>query len=170
MILRRWRDEDLEPHGALNADPSVMEYFPSTLSREQSDQNAAEIRAGMDEHGFGKWAVEVPGVASFIGYVGLSVPRFEASFMPCIELGWRIAREQWGRGYATEGARAALDVAFGELALAEVVSFTSIANERSRRVMERIGMQRNESEDFDHPQVPEGHPLRRHVLYRIRPR
>jgi len=170
MILRRWRDEDLEPYAALNADPRVMEYFPSTLSREQSDEHAAQIRAAMDEHGFGLWAVEVPGVSSFIGFVGLSIPRFEAPFMPCVEIGWRIAHEQWDRGYATEGARAALDVAFGELALPEVVSFTSITNDRSRRVMERVGMQRNEGEDFDHPQLPEGHPLRRHVLYRIRPR
>lgn len=170
VLLRRWRDDDLEAFAALNADARVMEYFPRALTREQSDALAAKIRASTDEHGFGLWAVEVPGVASFIGFLGLAVPHFEAFFTPCVEIGWRIAHEHWGRGYATEGARAALDVAFGELGLAEVVALTTVTNERSRRVMERLGMQRDPGDDFDHPELAQGDPLRRHVLYRIRPR
>jgi len=169
LLLRRWRDEDLEPYAALNADPRVMEFFASTMPREKSDEQASKIRAALDERGFGLWAVELPGDESFIGFVGLAVPHFEAPFTPCVEIGWRFAHAHWGRGYATEGARAALDVAFGELELGEVVSFTAVGNERSRRVMERLGMRRDQREDFDHPSLPEGHPLRRHVLFRIRP-
>jgi RimJ/RimL family protein N-acetyltransferase len=169
-VLRAWRDEDLAPFAAMNADPRVMEHFPSVLTREESDAMVGRIRAAMEKNGFGFWAVEVPGVADFVGFIGLSIPSFAAPFMPCVEIGWRIAVEHWDKGIATEGARAALDAAFGELGLSEVVSFTVTGNTRSRRVMERLGMRHDAREDFDHPNVPEGHPLRRHVLYRIRTR
>lgn len=170
LVLRTWRDEDLAPFAAMNADPRVMEHFPSVLTREESDALVVRIGASIEEHRFGFWAVEMPGVANFVGFVGLAVPSFEAPFMPCVEIGWRIAFEHWDRGIATEAARAALDAAFGQLGLAEVVSFTVTDNTRSRRVMERLGMRHDPRDDFDHPRLPEGHPLRRHVLYRIRAR
>ena len=130
---------------------------------------AGRIDANFDRNGFGLWAVEVRNVTPFIGYIGLSVPRFDAYFMPCVEVGWRLSADQWGRGYATEGARAALAFAFDVVGLREVVSFTVPANLRSRRVMEKIGMKRDPAEDFDHPWLPEGHPLQRHLLYRVVP-
>ena len=144
-----------------------MEYFPKVLDRAESDAVAARITEHLDRRGFGLWAVQVPGVAEFIGFVGLNVPRFESHFTPCVEIAWRLAYEHWGRGYATEAARAALDCAFQDLLLNEVVAFTVPANQRSRRVMERLGMARREEDDFDHPNLPQGHPLCRHVLYRI---
>ena len=184
LVLRPWRDEDLAPFAALNADPAVMDYLPATLSRAESDAFAARVRREMDERGFGLWAVEVPGVAPFVGFTGLAVPRFSAHFtgkrsaqrgrspsgvvQDCVEVGWRLAREHWGRGYAPEAARAALAHGFGALGLDEIVSFTAVANLRSRRVMEKLGMRHDPAEDFDHPSLAEGHPLRRHVLYRLR--
>jgi RimJ/RimL family protein N-acetyltransferase len=167
LILRRWISEDREPFAILNADPAVMEHFPATLSRAESDALADRIEAHFAKHAFGLWAVEIPGVAPFVGYVGLSAPSFQAHFTPCVEVGWRLARDHWGKGYATEGARAALAFGFEQLHLDEIVSFTTSANLRSRRVMERIGMGHSLADDFDHPGLPEGHPLRRHVLYRI---
>jgi RimJ/RimL family protein N-acetyltransferase len=125
------------------------------------------IQEHFSQHNFGLWAIEVPDVARFIGFTGLAVPRFTAHFMPCVEVGWRLAFEHWGRGYATEAARLALDHGFATLALSEVVSFTAVANRRSRAVMERLGMRSNPIENFDHPALPEGHPLRKHVLYRL---
>jgi RimJ/RimL family protein N-acetyltransferase len=166
LLLRPWRDADLEPFAAMNADPIVMEFFPKLLDRGESDAAVSRIREHFATRGFGLWAVEVPGVAEFIGFVGLAVPRFEAHFTPCVEIGWRLARAHWGRGYATEAARAALEFGFEDLALDEIVSFTVPANVRSRAVMERIGMTRSPDDDYDHPALPEGHPLRRHVLYR----
>jgi ribosomal-protein-alanine N-acetyltransferase len=168
LYLRRWRSEDREPFALLNADPCVMEHFPALLSRAESDARAQRIETHFREHGFGLWAVEIPGIASFAGFIGNSVPGFQAHFTPCIEIGWRLAAEHWNRGYATEGARAALDFAFQWLHTNEVFSFTVPANIRSRRVMEKIGMQHSVADDFDHPLLSEGHPLRRHVLYRIR--
>ncbi|MGF1593090.1 MAG: GNAT family N-acetyltransferase [Kiloniellaceae bacterium] len=170
LVLRPWRDSDLAPFAALNADPAVMEHFPSTLTADETAALAAGIRADMAERGFGWWAAEVPGVAPFIGFIGLSVPDFGAHFLPpgqsVVEVGWRLARAHWGRGYATEGARAALAFGFGELGLAEIVSFTATTNSRSQAVMRRIGMTHNPADDFDHPGLPAGRPLRRHVLYR----
>ena len=168
LILRRWRPADRRPFAALNADPVVMEYFPAPLSRTESDALADRIEAHFDRHGFGLWAVEIPGVAPFAGYVGLSIPSFQAHFTPALEVGWRLARNCWGKGYASEGARAALEFGFERLGLKEIVSFTVPANRRSRRVMERIGMRRTPSDDFDHPLLAEDHPLRRQVLYRIK--
>lgn len=167
LVLRRWREADREPFAGLNADPRVMRFFPAVLSRRQSDDLFARIEQHFATHGFGPWAVEVRGVAPFVGFVGLSVPAFGAHFTPCIEVGWRLDARHWGRGYASEGARAALRFAFDVLALDEVVSFTVPDNAASRAVMTRIGMGHDPADDFDHPALPEGHPLRRHVLYRI---
>jgi ribosomal-protein-alanine N-acetyltransferase len=168
LWLRRWTADDLAPFASLNADPCVMEFFPKLLSREESDARADQVDAHFAEHGFGLWAIEVPGVTLFAGFVGLCIPSFEAYFTPCIEIGWRLAAEHWNRGYATEGARATLAFAFGSLQVAEIVSFTVPENVRSRRVMEKIGMTHSPGDEFDHPLLPEGHRLRRHLLYRIR--
>ncbi len=167
ICLRRWRDEDREAFAAMNSDARVMEFFARRLSRVESDAMVDRIQEHFSERDFGLWAIEVPDVAPFIGFAGLAVPGFSARFMPCVEVGWRLAFEHWGHGYATEAARLALGYAFGTLALSEVVSFTSATNHRSRAVMERLGMRRDPAEDFDHPALPESHPLRRHVLYRL---
>jgi ribosomal-protein-alanine N-acetyltransferase len=167
LVLRPWRDADCAPFAALNADPRVMQFFPRALTRAESEALVGRIRDHFVRHGFGLWAVEAPGVAEFAGFVGLSVPSFEARFTPCVEVGWRLAREHWGRGYATEGARAAVAFGFGDAGLDEIVSFTVPANLPSRRVMERLGMTRSPDDDFEHPFLPAGHPLRHHVLYRI---
>ena len=167
LLLRHWRDDDLTPFAALNADPEVMRYFPATLTRAQSDEFATYIQVLMAAQGWGLWAVEVPGVAPFIGFVGLNRPGFEAHFTPAVEVGWRLGRAYWGNGYATEAAAAALTFAFDQLRCPEVVSFTSTVNEPSIRVMRRLAMSHDPADDFDHPRVADG-PLRRHVLYRMR--
>jgi RimJ/RimL family protein N-acetyltransferase len=167
LLLREWRDEDREPWAALNADPEVRRWFPNVLDRAASDAEAERHATRLAERGWGLWAVEVAGGDPFIGFVGLNEALFEAPFNPSVEIGWRLARSAWGRGYAPEAATAVLDHAFGVLGLDEVVSFTAVGNRPSQRVMEKIGMVRDEPADFDHPNVPEGHPLRRHVLYRI---
>jgi RimJ/RimL family protein N-acetyltransferase len=167
LVLRAWRDSDLAPFAALSADPRVMEHFASALSPAESAAMVERIRQHFARHGFGLWAVEVPGVAAFIGYVGLVHVPFTAPFTPAIEVGWRLAAEHWGRGYATEGARRALEVGFAQLELAQIVSMTVPVNQRSRHVMEKLGMRRSPADDFDHPRLPEGHPQRRHVLYRL---
>jgi RimJ/RimL family protein N-acetyltransferase len=164
LTLRQWRDDDLEPFAALNSDPAVMEFFLAPLTREQSDSLAERERAVIDERGWGLWAVEND-AQEFIGFVGLSVPSFEAHFMPAVEIGWRLARRHWGKGYATEAARAVLAFGLEDLELDQIVSFTAEINVRSRRVMDRIGMTHDPADDFDHPRVADG-PLRRHVLYR----
>jgi RimJ/RimL family protein N-acetyltransferase len=151
----------------MSTDARVMEFLPSPLTRPESDARAASIREHFDRHGFGLWAVEIPGVASFAGFVGLSVPTFQAHFTPCVEVGWRLAYEHWGQGYATQAATAAVDFGFTNCGLNEIVSYTVPANHRSRRVMERLGMTCSPDEDFDHPALAEGHPLRRHLLYRL---
>ncbi len=168
LTLRAWRPADREPFAALNADPVAMEHFPSTMKRAESDAFADRIDAELRERGWGLWAVEVDGVAEFIGFVGLHDVRFDVPFAPAVEIGWRMLREHWGHGYATEAARAAMAHGFGELGLAEIVSFTVPANRRSRAVMERLGMTRDPADDFEHPGIPAGHAMRRHVLYRLR--
>jgi RimJ/RimL family protein N-acetyltransferase len=168
LLLRPWRDDDLSPFAVMCADARVMQHFPALLSCAESDAAAGRIREHWTEHRFGLWAIELPGVAPFIGFVGLMRPSFEAHFTPCVEVGWRLAPEHWGRGYATEGARAALSFGWETLRLDEIVSMTVIANARSWRVMDRLGMKRDPADDFDHPRVPEGHAMRRHILYRIR--
>lgn len=167
LLLRRWRDADREPFAAMNADPAVVEHLQGPMSREGSDDFIDRIERHWDEHGWGLWAVEVPDVASFIGYVGLWPADYVEPGM--VEVGWRLAREHWGHGYATEAARAALEYGFTDVGLAEIVSFTVPQNERSWRVMERIGLVRDPGGDFDHPRVdPVVHPeLVRHVFYRL---
>ena len=165
LLLRRWQPTDRPAFADLNADLRVMEHFPRVLTPAESDELVDRIEQHFNEYGFGLWAVEVPGITQFAGFVGLATPRFEAHFTPCVEVGWRLAVEHWGSGYATEGARAAVAFGFEKLGLDEIVSFTVPENHRSRSVMERIGMAHNPADDFDHPGVPER--LRRHVLYRI---
>ncbi|HEV3364313.1 MAG TPA: GNAT family N-acetyltransferase [Acidimicrobiia bacterium] len=167
LLLRRWRDDDLAPFAALNADANVMACFPALLTREQSDALAASIEAHFDDGGFGLWAVEVCGRVPFIGFVGLNRVPFAAHFTPAVEVGWRLARPQWGNGYATEAARAALSFGFAQLGLTEIVSFAAEVNQRSRAVMERLGMEHDPADDFDHPSLAPGDRLRRHVLYQI---
>jgi ribosomal-protein-alanine N-acetyltransferase len=167
LLLRRWTRSDREPFARLNADPEVMEHFPGLLTREASDALADSIEAHFAQHGFGAWAIEVQGGAPFIGFVGMAHVGFDAHFTPAVEIAWRLARSSWGKGYATEAAREACRIAFVELKLPNIVSFTVPANGRSRAVMERIGMTRDHDGDFDHPKLAEGHPLRRHVLYRL---
>lgn len=166
LLLRRWRDEDRAPFAAMNADPEVMRFFPSPQDRATSDALVDRADASFEERGFGLWAVEVPGVAPFAGFIGLWTPAFDAHFTPAVEVGWRLAAWSWGRGYAPEGAAASLAFAFGTLGLDEVVSMTTEANLPSRRVMEKIGMTRDPADDFDHPTYPDWEG-RRHVLYRI---
>lgn len=151
----------------MNADPRVMKFFRRPLSRTESDAMVDHIERHFSEHGFGLWAIEVPGVFGFVGFAGLEVPTFDAHFTPCVEIGWRLAFEHWGYGYATEAARLALGHGFGMLALPEIVSFTTVANHRSRMVMERLGMRRDPADDFDYPKLPGNHALKRHVLYRL---
>ncbi len=167
LVLRRWRRADREPFARINADPVVMEHFPSTLNRTESDAFADRIEAGFDERGYGLWAVELPGEASFIGFVGLALHDFPAHFTPAVEIGWRLARDHWGRGLATEAARTAIADGFERVGLSEIVSFTAMVNTRSVAVMQRLGMTHDPADDFDHPRLPVGHRLRRHVLYRL---
>jgi len=164
LVLRGWRADDLESFAELNADPRVMEHFPGTIDRTDSDAFVRErIEPHFAERGFGLWAVEVPEVASFIGFVGLQAPSFDAWFTPCVEVGWRLAAAHWGKGYATEAARAAVAFGFERAGLHEIVSFTVPANVRSIAVMERLGMRPDG--EFDHPRV--SGELKRHVLYRL---
>lgn len=169
LILRPWRDSDLPAFAELNADPQVMRYFPAVLDRQASDALAARIRDRLDTTQFGFWAVQITGVTDFAGFIGLSVPSFDAPFMPCVEIGWRLARPYWKMGYASEGARAALAYAFDTLRLPQVVAYTAAINTSSILVMQRLGMRHHASDDFGHPALPEDHPLRQHVLYRATP-
>lgn len=167
LILRGWEDTDLEPFAQMNGDPRVMEFMIRPLTRAESDAMVDRICQHFSEHGFGLWAVELAETSSFVGFTGLSVPLFEAHFSPCVEIGWRLGFDHWGNGYATEAARCVLDFAFSTLSLDEVVSFTARNNQRSRAVMERLGMTHNPLDDFEHPMVPANHPVRSHVLYRV---
>ncbi len=167
LILRPWQESDLAPFAAMNADPRVMEFMPGLLDRAASDALVARALAHFDAHGYSLWAAELADDGAFVGFVGLARPRFEARFTPCVEVGWRLAFEHWGKGFATEGGRAALRFGFERAGLDEIVSFTSVGNARSRAVMARLGMTCEAADDFDHPLLPEGDPLRRHVLYRL---
>ena len=171
LRLRQWRDGDLAPFARMNADPRVMEHFPAPLERAVSDAVATRLRDEIAERGWGFWAVEAKdqageGKGRFIGFTGLRIPAVALPIGPCVEIGWRLAHEHWGRGYASEAARAALDYGFGVLGLAEIVSFTALQNVRSQAVMRRIGMT-HRGETFEHPGVAPGHPLRSHCLYRL---
>lgn len=165
--LRQWEARDCEPFAQLNADPVAMEFFPSTLTREESDRLVDRLRTAIDADAWGFWCLEIDG--SCAGFTGLNIPNFEAPFLPAIEIGWRMLPRYWGRGYASEAARLALAYGFDVLGAAEIVAFTAVGNARSRAVMERIGMHHDAAGDFDHPRVAAGHALRRHVLYRISP-
>jgi len=163
LLLREWRDDDLAAFATLTADPRVMEYlWPAS-----SDAMAARIRDHFSRCGFGFWAVQAMDSPSFIGFIGLETVTYEAHFTPAVQIGWRLFPAYWGKGYATEGAAAALDAGFGRFGLREIVSYTVPANARSQRVMQRLGMTHTSADDFDHPRIPAGHELRRHVLYRI---
>jgi ribosomal-protein-alanine N-acetyltransferase len=151
----------------MNADPRVMEYFPAPLTRAESDALLDELGRRFDARGFGLWALERRDSGAFIGFTGLVAVPWAAHFTPAIEVGWRLVADTWGNGYATEAAREAVRFGFEEAALDEIVSFTVPANDRSRAVMERLGMTYDPADDFDHPRLPEGHELRRHVLYRL---
>ncbi len=167
LLLRPLAPSDVDALAAMNADSRVMQYLPGVLSREESEAMVERIAAHWERHGFGAWALEAPGSASFVGLAGLGVPTAVLPCGPCIEILWRLAFEHWGRGYATEAARAILEFGFRQLRIEEIVSFTVPANARSRAVMERLGMSHSERDDFDHPGLPDDHPLRRHVLYRL---
>ena len=168
LLLRHWRDEDREPWAAMSADPAVMEHFPAPLSPEESSAWIDRVGADLERRGWGLWALEELATGRFLGFTGLNVPRFDAHFTPAVEIGWRLRRDAWGHGYASEAARGALAVAFEDLGLEELVSFTAVPNVRSQAVMRRIGMTHDPADDFDHPLLPEDSPLRRHVLYRLR--
>ena len=167
LILRDWVDADAEPYAALNADPRVMEFFPAALTRQQSDAQMELIRGFIADHGFGLYAAEEKASGHFLGFVGLWPPSFKAHFTPAVEIGWRLRRESWGQGYATEGARAVAAHAFEILGFDALVSFTTEWNRASRRVMEKIGMTYDPADDFLHPNLPPDHKLSKHVLYRL---
>ena len=166
IVLRRWRDEDLEAFAAINADPIAMRFMPGVMTREETRALIGRIEEHHRAHGFGIWAVEVRGTAPLVGFLGLQRVGFETAFTPAVEIGWRLSPAFWGKGYATEAAKTALQFGFERLGLDEIVSFTVAANKPSWSVMERIGMMRDAAGDFDHPRLPVGHALRRHILYR----
>jgi RimJ/RimL family protein N-acetyltransferase len=166
-LLRQWKDSDLPAWIAMNADPQVRRHFPALLTEEEACGEAQRVRDAISQRGWGIWALEIPGVLPFAGLVGLHVTSFDAPFVPAVELGWRLPQAAWGQGYASEAAAAAVEFAFDTLELPQVVAFTIPANTASRRVMERLGMRHDAADDFDHPKVEPGHPMRRHVLYRL---
>lgn len=167
LILRPWQETDLEPFARLNADPRVMEFFPSIKTFEETSKEYEAILEHFKKHSYGWWAVSEINHSNFIGFIGLRYIDFPAAFTPAIEIAWRLAYEYWGKGYATEGANASLQYGFETLNFPEIISFTSTINIRSQAVMERIGMHHNPKDDFDHPKLSQEHRLCRHVLYRI---
>jgi len=166
LILRQWREEDYEPFARLNADPKVMEYFPSVLTKNESDTLASTLKALISKRGWGFWVIEEKETGLFVGALGLHKPTEKLPFLPCVEIGWRLAHEHWGKRYATEAGEEVLRYAFEVLEIEEVVSFTAVVNKRSSALMERLGMQ-NTYENFEHSALPKGHRLREHVLYKI---
>lgn len=169
LLLRDWREEDLPLCAAITADPHVMRYFAHTRDRARSDAWVARVQAHFADHGFGIWAVEAPDVSPFVGFVGLSEVPPEVPCAPAVEIAWTLGAAYWGKGYASEAARAVLADGFGRLGLPEIVALTTRQNTPSQAVMRRIGMEYDPDADFEHPRVPAGHPLRPHVLFRIRP-
>ena len=167
LILRRWKMSDREPFAEMNADTRVMEFFPGLLTREESDELIDRIESHFENHGFGLFAIEEKAESRLIGFMGLHVATFQAHFTPPVEIGWRLAASAWNKGFATEGSREVVRFAFNRLRLDGIVSFTVPENIPSRRVMEKLGMTHSPADDFDHPRLPEGHRLRRHVLYRL---
>jgi RimJ/RimL family protein N-acetyltransferase len=167
LILRHWRESDREPFARLNADPRVMEFMPGVLTEPESGALAGRIEQHFRDHGFGLCAVEITGRQSFIGFIGLTVATFQAAVTPCVEIGWRLSAEYWGQGFATEGAREMVRYAFEVIGLESLISLTAVGNIRSRRVMQKLGMTHDPHDDFEHPNLPEGHALRPHVLYHL---
>ena len=167
LILRPWQDRDLDPFAALNADTEVMRFFPAPFTRDETAAYMARV-ASFAETGFGFQAVEEKASGDLVGVVGMAPVKPEMPSAPTVEIGWRLAKHHWGKGYAQEAARAWLAYGFGTLALPEIVAFTFVGNAPSRRVMERLGMTRDPADDFEHPGIAEGHPLRPHVLYRLK--
>jgi RimJ/RimL family protein N-acetyltransferase len=168
LRLRMWFERDFAPFAAMNADPAVMEFFPNSLTRTESDAFAERIRAQLEHHAYGLWAVELVHEAQFIGFVGLADPTFKAHFIPSVEIGWRLDQKYWGQGYALEAGQRVIKYAFEDLSLPELVSFTATINLRSQKLMRKLGFLSNSSDDFQHPSLAEGHPLRKHVLYRLK--
>lgn len=168
LILRQWKDNDFAPFAAMNADPQVMEFFPSVLTREKSDEMATRCRDLIAERGWGIWAVELRETGEFIGFVGLHTPGYDLPFTPCVEIGWRLRADSWGQGYCSEAARAALDAGFTQLGLSEIVAFTALPNLRSQAVMKKMGMVSNPHENFSHPAVEKGSWLEEHCLSRLK--
>lgn len=167
LELRHWREEDLEEFAKMNSDPKVMEFFPYVLNQEQTEKAIRTFQGKINDRGWGWCAVSAPGVSDFIGAIGLNITPTDVYPGDVVEVGWRLAHEHWGKGYATEGALACLEYGFEKIGLKEIVSFTTVNNLRSRKVMEKIGLHYNPADEFDHPKIAEGHPLRRHVLYRL---
>ncbi|HJD98001.1 GNAT family N-acetyltransferase [Mailhella massiliensis] len=163
--LRPWKEDDLAPFRVLNADPTVMRFFPAPLTHEESDALAAALQERMKRQGFGLWALDIPGLTPFAGFVGLNVPAFKPSL---VEIGWRLHKDFWGQGFATEAAALAMEAGFSLFQLKEICSFTATLNTPSERVMQRLGMEHRPEDDFDHPALPPEHRLARHVLYRMR--
>lgn len=166
LLLRQWRGRDLPVFAKLNADPEVMAYFPKTLNSDESDAMAQKCESLISAKGWGFWATEIKESGEFIGFVGLHTPTATLPFLPCVEIGWRLLRKYWGNGYASEAAKAALKYSFEILCLNEVVSFTTVSNTRSQAVMQRLGLC-NTQQNFEHPDLPKGHPLSEHVLYKL---
>lgn len=167
LILRQWKDSDADPFAEMNADPQVMEFFPSTMTREKSDEMLTRCRDLIAVRGWGIWAVELRDSGELTGFVGLHTPGYALPFVPCVEVAWRLKVDAWGKGYCSEAARAVLDAGFEQLGLDEIVAYTALPNVRSQAVMKKMGMVRDPAEDFDHPLLEEGHWLRKHCLYRL---
>ncbi len=165
LILRPWKESDRALFAKLNADPEVMEFFPKTLTRSESDELVDRLAVHIEENGWGLFAVELKETSDFIGTIGIKPITFQAHFTPAVEVGWRLAKEYWGKGYATEGAKASLDYGFNVLKLEKIVSITTLANLRSQAVMKKLGMKHDPKDNFDHPMLPDGHPMQSHVLY-----
>ena len=167
LLLRQWKDDDLDAWCEMNADAEVRKYFASVNKRVDSEGEASRAKANIAHRGWGFWAIEVPAVDTFIGFVGLHAPPFPAPWQPAVEIGWRLKRASWRHGYATEAAMAARNFAFNQLELPQIIAMSVVTNEPSHRVMHRIGMTRWEGMEFDHPRVPEDWPLKRHIVHRI---
>lgn len=167
LILRHWQESDFKPFCEITSDPEVRRYYPSTLNVDETRALIARINTHFDREGFGLFAVVLKSTGEFIGYTGLQKPTIQARFMPCVEIGWQIARKHWGNGYAPEAATKCLEDGFMRIGLDEIVSFTTVSNDKSIRVMEKLGMTRNPKDDYSHPLLPEGHPLKPHVLFRL---
>jgi len=167
LILRTWKQEDIDPYFRINQDPKVIEFLRGPLTLDEVNAFVSNVNNQQEKYGYTLWAVEVKQTGTFIGFIGLNYTNWESHFTPAVEIGWRLDSKSWGQGYATEGAKAALDFAFNKMNLQEIVSFTVPDNKRSIQVMERIGLKRDLNGDFEHPKLPKDHRLLKHILYRL---